>query len=40
MNIKLPWDKEAGMIPFAITMGFMVAASAATLGFFRYKKWL
>jgi magnesium transporter len=40
MNIKLPWDKEPGMIPFAITMGLMIAASAATLGFFRYKKWL
>jgi magnesium transporter len=40
MNIKLPWDKEAGLLPFAITMGLMIAASAATLGFFRYKKWL
>jgi magnesium transporter len=40
MNIRLPWDKAPGMIPFAITMALMVAASAATLGFFRYKKWL
>jgi Mg2+ and Co2+ transporter CorA len=40
MNIKLPWDKEPGLVPFAITMALMVGASAATLGFFRYKKWL
>ncbi len=40
MNIVLPWQQAAGMVPFWITMGLMVAASAATLGFFRYKKWL
>lgn len=40
MNVELPWDKEPGLVPFAITMALMVAASAATLGFFRYKKWL
>ncbi len=40
MNISLPWDELGGLASFGITVAFMVAASAATLGFFRYKKWL
>ncbi len=40
MNIVLPWQEVGGLRSFWITMIFMVAASAATLGFFRYKKWL
>jgi magnesium transporter len=40
MNVLLPWQHEAGLLPFLITMALMVVASGATLGFFRYKKWL
>ena len=40
MNIVLPWQEVGGLRSFWITMIFMVTASAATLGFFRYKKWL
>ena len=40
MNIILPWQDEGGLRSFWITMVLMVVASGATLGFFRYKKWL
>jgi magnesium transporter len=40
MNVVLPLQDGAGLSPFVWTMVFMIAASAATLGFFRYKKWL
>jgi magnesium transporter len=40
MNIILPWQEEGGLRSFWITMALMVVASGATLGFFRYKKWL
>ena len=40
MNIILPWQEEGGLRSFWITMVLMVVASGATLGFFRYKKWL
>ncbi len=40
MNIVLPWQEMGGLWSFWITMALMVVASGATLGFFRYKKWL
>ncbi len=40
MNVVLPWQHKAGLLPFWITLIFMVVASGVTLGFFRYKKWL
>jgi magnesium transporter len=40
MNVVLPWQHEAGLWPFVITMILMVVASGATLWFFRHKKWL
>jgi magnesium transporter len=40
MNVTLPWQALDGLSPFWITVAFMVVASGATLGFFRYKKWL
>jgi magnesium transporter len=40
MNVVLPWQHQTGLWPFVITMALMVVASGATLGFFRYKKWL
>ncbi|MDR0907912.1 MAG: magnesium and cobalt transport protein CorA [Rikenellaceae bacterium] len=40
MNVLLPWQHETGLWPFWITVIFMVVASGATIGFFRYKKWL
>jgi magnesium transporter len=40
MNITLPWQELGGLGSFWVTFAFMVVASGATLGFFRYKKWL
>jgi magnesium transporter len=40
MNIVLPWQQLGGLNSFWITMALMVVASGATIGFFRYKKWL
>ncbi len=40
MNIVLPWQEMGGLQSFWITMALMIVASGATLGFFRYKKWL
>jgi magnesium transporter len=40
MNVLLPWQHLSGMWSFWITVVMMVVASGATIGFFRYKKWL
>jgi magnesium transporter len=40
MNVVLPWQHLGGMWSFWITVVMMVVASGATIGFFRYKKWL
>jgi magnesium transporter len=40
MNVVLPWQHLSGTWSFWITVVMMVVASGATIGFFRYKKWL
>jgi magnesium transporter len=40
MNVVLPWQELSGLWSFWITVIFMVVASGATIGFFKYKKWL
>ncbi len=40
MNVLLPGQHLNGLAPFWITIAIMVVASGATIGFFRYKKWL
>ncbi len=46
MNVALPWQHlsadgtSGGLMSFWITIIAMVVASGATIGFFRYKKWL
>ncbi len=40
MNVVLPWQEMGGLKSFWITAAMMVVASGATIGFFKYKKWL